>query len=356
MKRYLVALALWALGVEARPVLQAPVSDRRGKSIAGTRAHQHHIRGFADVNPNDDASLKIIAEEARQRPSESNLVVHPQTHEKSPEEIQHEVERMVTRMKRLDDPKAEEQFAEELDGVEVALSKVGATRNPKLAKEINDLREDICAERGFKRHEKTQCERFMEQACSAFRDSSSRLPPQSKPNGGFHLASRTTKSHCDSFFRVSQAPADSDQEASDVTQAEVAAAQAHAPSGAMPGAPAGAPGAAAGPAAYPGPYFGTKADRPLPEHGFKPLVHQTFDGDLVQHTNMTQVDDWGEEFGPQAQHRSFYTICKEHPNNEWCRLHGYYDTLRAGAQHVGVQTSAMALAVMATLCTSFLWV
>merc|ERR1719321_1794777 len=100
---------------------------------------------------------------------------------------------MVTRMKRLDDPKAEEQIAEELDSVEVALTKVGASRDAKLANEINELREDICAERGFKSHEKTQCEEFMEKACSAFGPSGSpsHLPANTRRSASFHLASRT---------------------------------------------------------------------------------------------------------------------------------------------------------------------
>jgi len=330
MKSFVVALALCTLGGNAAPVQQAS-SGRRSKPSVGSAksSYQHHMRGFADANPDDDPSLKIIAEEARQHPSEKHVLVHPQTQQKSPQEIQHEVERMVTRMKRLDDSNSTEQFAEELDGVEVALSKVGATRNPKLVSEINDIREDICTERGFKSHEHTECEKFMETACSAVR-----LDPAIKSSGGFHLASRTTKAHCDSFFRSFQDPAVGEQESADVTQAEVAAAQAHSPAAAMWASPAGAP---AGAPAYPGPYFGTKlaVDRPLPAHGFKPLSHQTFEGHLVEHNNQTQVDDWGEEFGPAAQHRSFYTICKEHPNNEWCRLHGYYDTLRAGARDAG---------------------
>lgn len=66
------------------------------------------------------------------------------------------------------------------------------------------------------------------------------------------------------------------------------------------------------------PILGTKAGRPLQEQGFS--------GDLVTHEDRsTMTDDWGREFGPHAGHRDIKTICQEHPDNEWCSLHGYYD-------------------------------
>jgi len=85
------------------------------------------------------------------------------------------------------------------------------------------------------------------------------------------------------------------------------------------GAPAGAPSAApAASPAFTGPILGTKAGRPLQSQGYS--------GDLVAHEDgETMTDDWGREFGPHAGHRDIKTICMEHPDNEWCSLHGYYD-------------------------------
>lgn len=95
------------------------------------------------------------------------------------------------------------------------------------------------------------------------------------------------------------------------------------PSGLAPSpaaAPSGSPAAApAGSPALTGPILGTKGGRPLQSQGYS--------GDLVAHEDgSTMTSDWGREFGPHAGHRDIRTICAESPGNEWCELHGYYDS------------------------------
>ena len=68
-----------------------------------------------------------------------------------------------------------------------------------------------------------------------------------------------------------------------------------------------------------GPYFGGKAVRPLPEQGFDGKLEQPY------RAQDQMVQNWQREFGPKAGHRSFENICGDFKNNEWCRLHGYYD-------------------------------
>jgi len=85
------------------------------------------------------------------------------------------------------------------------------------------------------------------------------------------------------------------------------------------GAPAGAPVPA-----ITGPILGSKKSRALQSQGYS--------GDLVAHEDQkTMTEDWGMEFGPRAGHRNIKAICDEHPDNEWCLLHGYYDKERSAA-------------------------
>lgn len=107
-----------------------------------------------------------------------------------------------------------------------------------------------------------------------------------------------------------------------------------APAGVVGGAPA--PAGAPGMAPMPGPILGGMAYRPLQSQGYE--------GEHVMHEDgETMTDDWGREFGPQSGSRDIKKICEEHPGNEWCELHGYYDSERSAA---GIKSS---LAVAVTL-------
>lgn len=86
------------------------------------------------------------------------------------------------------------------------------------------------------------------------------------------------------------------------------------------GAPSPAGAGSPNPAPMPAPASPQwdKLGRPLPVQGFK--------GKLVEHEDqVTMTDDWGMEFGPRAGHRDIRAVCAEHPGNEWCDVHGYYD-------------------------------
>jgi hypothetical protein len=66
---------------------------------------------------------------------------------------------------------------------------------------------------------------------------------------------------------------------------------------------------------------------PAPAFRGEYLPSQGFGGDLVAHSDgVTQTDDWHAEYGPH--HREFHDmrkICKEYPNNKWCKAKGYHD-------------------------------
>eukprot|EP00747_Dinoflagellata_sp_TGD_P210779 gnl/TRDRNA2_/TRDRNA2_84033_c0_seq1.p2 gnl/TRDRNA2_/TRDRNA2_84033_c0~~gnl/TRDRNA2_/TRDRNA2_84033_c0_seq1.p2 ORF type:complete len:125 (+),score=25.80 gnl/TRDRNA2_/TRDRNA2_84033_c0_seq1:38-376(+) len=56
-----------------------------------------------------------------------------------------------------------------------------------------------------------------------------------------------------------------------------------------------------------------------------PVAEQGFQGESVNHKDKeTMIGDWNNEFGPKSGHRSPRAICKEHPNNKWCKYHGLY--------------------------------
>lgn len=89
--------------------------------------------------------------------------------------------------------------------------------------------------------------------------------------------------------------------------------------------PGGGPSPAAAmspaPAGPSGPLLGTKAGRALQSQGYS--------GELVEHEDeKTMTSDWGREFGPHSGHRDVKKICADHPGNEWCLMHGYYDDER----------------------------
>jgi len=182
----------------------------------------------------------------------------------------------------------------ELEDVEAAL----ATRTSNdlgLANEIRATRASLCAKQGFQSHEWAQCEDFMRKACIPDKDSSA-------------VTALLPEDLCRNFFLV------------EARETLPKFAPAPAPADAM--SPGSAPGPSAVPMGIPSPakahvpWF-SKMQRDLPEQGYV--------GDLVDHEDAeSQTADWGEEFGPDAGHRSFRDICGDFPNNEWCRMHMKY--------------------------------
>mmetsp|Transcript_32875 Transcript_32875/g.74325 ORF Transcript_32875/g.74325 Transcript_32875/m.74325 type:complete len:322 (+) Transcript_32875:37-1002(+) len=206
-----------------------------------------------------------------------------------PRKVQQEVEQMAMRAERLG--KAGEEVAGELSIVEASLEKVAsASGDRELAQEIQAVRAGLCAEQGFRSHERKACEDFMQGACQRKDAAAARLKRR-------RLISKVL---CQRFF------------------AEEAALKASAPAPAPKSSEETlpepeAPASTGEPAS---PEF-SKKERPLPSQGYK--------GDLVEHNdNSTATGDWQKEFGPAAGHRDIRAICRDFPDNQWCRLHMYH--------------------------------
>lgn len=55
------------------------------------------------------------------------------------------------------------------------------------------------------------------------------------------------------------------------------------------------------------------------------LPAQGYYGKLVEHDDeKTATADWGKEFGPKSNHRSYAAICRDHPHSIWCRRQGLH--------------------------------
>lgn len=231
------------------------------------------------------------------------------------EAIQNEVEGMVSRVRSLQEENVTATFDESLVGVEEALYAMAVrSKDRTLVREVSKVRADLCADRGFDRLDLDGCEQFMKSSCGASRAAGA--PPVPAADCFAFFANEADSTRSASVSRVAQAPV-------------------------------AAPAAAPGPAPTPGPgLFGGKVGRPLQEQGF--------DGPLVEHKNFdTHTEDWQREFGPQAGHASFDEICAKHPNNQWCRIHGYgphayrSEELKSGAADThGQSFAACSVALM----------
>eukprot|EP00397_Hematodinium_sp_SG-2012_P049112 GEMP01056513.1.p2 GENE.GEMP01056513.1~~GEMP01056513.1.p2 ORF type:complete len:259 (+),score=71.19 GEMP01056513.1:195-971(+) len=61
--------------------------------------------------------------------------------------------------------------------------------------------------------------------------------------------------------------------------------------------------------------LGPKSHLPVPEQGFS--------GPVVTHDTRTTISNWSKEYGPKGEPHNYEEICKRHPDNVWCRGHGY---------------------------------
>jgi len=272
-------------------------------------------RGFADADLEGDASMRFMKNEVREEEekeahvekeggvSENLQGAQPHVEAKDPVVLQHEIERMAERMKRVGIEDGTIEMADQLDDIEVSLE----NSDPALQSEIVSTREELCAERGFQGHELEECDHFMHQACG---------PRANSPTRG--KAARVPKLKCQHFFIASRRVGTAKAKAAVVAHFDAARDVAIAPAPA-----ASSPNSAPGPATR---LFGGKFYRELPDQGFM--------GELVKHDDkQSLVKDWGKEFGPSSGQREFEAICAEHPHNEWCRIHGYYrvEPKRSGA-------------------------
>lgn len=248
-------------------------------------------RGFADVDPESDQSMKMIENANLHHPHAGHKTVRPRAtpgRDAHARAIQNEVESMVHRVKLLSDDDAFE-FIKELDDIEDNLA-LSSSDDKGLVQEISTVRADLCARKGFKGADTSECEAFMHKACGIEGIGVDADAPPIVP-----------EEDCLKFY----------------SQDAMASAAVPAPAS----APAAAPVVAPAPKEPDG--WSMKV-RPLPEQGFQ--------GQLKEHEDMdTATSDWRREFGPKSGFSSFQEICAQYPKNEWCRLHGYHRPQYAAA-------------------------
>merc|ERR1712224_953744 len=86
--------------------------------------------------------------------------------------------------------------------------------------------------------------------------------------------------------------------------------------------------------------YSSKLGRPLPSQGYS--------GKDVEHKNLdTYTSDWRREFGPKSGHKSYHEICAQYKDNQWCRLHGYYDQERPHRSGSDLKAPASFLLILA---------
>jgi len=229
-------------------------------------------------------------------------------------DLENEAVKLLEHYAVQDDVAVSPDFLEDLGSAEDALRQEGG--DLEIIAKIKKARANICVEQQLEKHDHTRCEIFMNLACP-LQDG-----PNSVPSDHDMEEKDKEKDEDDEEVPVPATLCDHFYLLGGKRVVAPDSGPAPGPVAAPAASPAGAPGPAAGPSpgrdpfAYTGPYFGTKRLRPLQEHGFhgEAVIHE--DGE-------TMTSDWQTEFGPAAGHRSFVQICKDFPDNEWCRLHLY---------------------------------
>lgn len=268
-------------------------------------------------------------------------------------------------------------------------SEEGSKPKRKLMDMINAFRAEICAqlkdEHGRKFDSYAKCKDFMKEVCN---------PGKDKVMDGDSKEVTSGKGYCEEYFSAEDAekklkeieekekkeaaaiaakekevivpapaPAPAEVPApapAPKTEATTAAPPAPAPAPeekAEAPAPAPAAAAPAGPAAPAAPlpgdeewYFKDEGKWPgrmhMDEH-FK-LPTQGYWGKLVGHDDMkTATGDWRSEFGPDGNHKSYASICKDYPENEWCKRNGFHK------KSASVRQSTHLVAIVVAIALSF---
>lgn len=217
-----------------------------------------------------------------------------------PEDVQHEVETMMARVKRMGDGQVTAEYVNELSDVESKLADhagaAGSFASKALVDEIGSMRASLCVEQGFQQHETSECETFMRVVCSL------------QGNGSAASSSPSVSAEsCHSFFLENKQEADTEGRAESISAQAAEESQEQAEEVVQEASNSSENGSAPG-------FFGGKKGRALPDQGYGEYE----DGRKVQHTDMnTSVENWLEE----GEGRSISAICKEFPDNEWCQLH-----------------------------------
>lgn len=225
-------------------------------------------------------------------------------------------------------------------------SRLSGQPKKKLMDAINIFRAEICVKlkglHGEQFDSFGACKRFMEGACR---------PGKDGVMDGDKSEITTRMGYCKDYFDEQEAEEElkklegEDKAKEDLEKLEeddplegapsTPALETNAPAAAAPAsaAPASVPpglAAARAPTAAPAPdekwYFkeGGKWDGRLHMDGSLKLPSQGYWGKLVEHDDKESVTgDWGAEFGPKSKHRSYSAICKDFPDNVWCKRQGH---------------------------------
>ncbi|CAD7956074.1 unnamed protein product [Amoebophrya sp. A25] len=171
------------------------------------------------------------------------------------------------------------------------LASLAALDDPGASDFISDMRAQVCASK--KDTERETCQSFMDEYCATRGDSAA----------------------CKAFMGSDEEEEDEGEPIKEEENGDEEGADGDENDGAAEDQ--------TGEAENPGPKPSGDPTGDLPEQGFE--------GDMVNHVDgETQTDDWRREFGP-GQPDTYASVCAEHPNNEWCRLHGYGGGFHAAA-------------------------
>lgn len=262
--------------------------------------HRHH---------SSMSSLRMrIAQQGQDVVDENPMPPHA-SDGKTPEELQGEVQAMAKRLEKMGaavgDTPDTVALSREMEHVEDDIATEG---NSKVKAEAEGVKASLCIQEG-------------EEAAKA----RSEKRPARRIRG-----EREEQVECQSFMRGACSVLDADPPAENALVNRLQCEMFFVNTGGSAGP---SPGPAPGPAPYPGPdpnkysapaaaqIMNTMEEGELPEQGFDGPA-----GKFVEHNDFsTMTEDWQQEFGPEAKQRTADDICREFPDNEWCRLHGYLD-------------------------------
>lgn len=248
-------------------------------------------------------------------------------------------------------------------------------KKQELMNAIDAFRAKVCAdmhaEMGVDFDSFEKCKKFMAKACH---------PGKDGQMDGDRKEITSGQGYCQQFFPKAEEEAKKEVEAEEVKEVKAnpvaddpAVELVPAPGPGHPGAPSpgmsGAPLPAPGPAPAPGPFVPgvSKGQPPIPPKkdeawyyskdgkDAEARVHMTeslklpaqgYWGKLVEHEDgETATGDWMKEFGPQATHETYASICRKHPENPWCTEQGYHRWTKGAAVQQGPFSAALILAL-----------
>lgn len=282
-------VALSALSCAALGGLVRLEAGHRQAASAEHHAASSHGHKQSPVRGDQDLSMRVIRNIAQEN-QEQRDVVPPHSQAKNPEDLQREVEQMSVRLDRLGNEKSTRSMGQEMEQMEDDIANE-AGQGSNTEKRALATKAKLCIQQAEENaagqeQERAECQRFMTDSCNSPDDAPVPL----------------TKLQCEMFFLNARSAGPAPGPAPGPMPEPVDPTIWNAPAAAQ--------------------ILGTMdANGEMPEQGFDgPL------GKMVEHNDKsTMTDDWGQEFGPEAGHRSEKEICKEFPDNEWCRLHGYHD-------------------------------